>query len=213
MIRRDARALLVALAASAVALASGACAARVPVDAADRTAPSPGWTESGVASWYGHPFHGRTTASGEVYDMHAWTAAHPWLPFDTRLRVENRDNGRSVEVRVNDRGPFARGRILDLSRAAAEALGMLGPGTARVRLTVVEVPAPPSCLEVQVGAYQERSNVEAARRRVAAAGFDVREESGPGGVVRVLAGPFPDQAAARRARDRTGGTVRTCRAI
>lgn len=210
MIRRVRSPLPLACALSVVTLA---CAARVPADApTGRSAPEPGWTESGMASWYGHPFHGRTTASGEVYDMHAWTAAHPWLPFDTRLRVENRDNGRAVEVRVNDRGPFARGRILDLSRAAAEALGMLGPGTARVRLTVLEVPTPPSCLEVQVGAYRERRNVEAARRRLAAAGFDAREESGPGGVVRVLAGPFADLAAARRARDRTGGTVRTCRA-
>ena len=95
------------------------------------------WTEVGVASWYGEPFHGRTTASGETFDMEAMTAAHPTLPFGTRLQVENLDNGRAVTVTVNDRGPFVKDRILDVSRRAAEKLGMLGPGTARVRITVL----------------------------------------------------------------------------
>jgi rare lipoprotein A len=95
------------------------------------------WTQEGVASWYGEPFHGRTTASGETYDMEAATAAHPTLPFGTRVRVENLDNGRAFTVRINDRGPFAKERILDVSRRAARELGMLGPGTARVRITVI----------------------------------------------------------------------------
>jgi rare lipoprotein A len=95
-----------------------------------------------MASWYGHPYHGRATASGEVYDMEAPTGAHPTLPFGTRLRVENLDNGRSTTLTVNDRGPFAKERILDVSRRVAEELGMLGPGTARVRITILEVHQP-----------------------------------------------------------------------
>lgn len=99
---------------------------------------SPAWTQTGVASWYGEPFHGRTTASGEIYDMEALTCAHPSLPFGTVLLVENLVNGRSIRLRVNDRGPFKKGRILDVSRRAAQELGMIGPGTTRVRITVVE---------------------------------------------------------------------------
>ena len=95
------------------------------------------WTETGIASWYGEPFHGRITASGETYDMDRLTAAHPTLPFGTRILVENLDNGRTVTLRVNDRGPFVKDRILDVSRRAARELEMLGPGTARVRVTVV----------------------------------------------------------------------------
>ena len=99
-----------------------------------------GWTQTGVASWYGEPFHGRQTASGEVYDMERLTAAHQTLPFGTRVRVENLDNGVIITVRINDRGPFAKGRILDVSRRGARELGMMGPGTARVRITVLEGP-------------------------------------------------------------------------
>lgn len=95
------------------------------------------YTEQGVASWYGQPFHGRKTASGERYDMHALTAAHPTLPFGVVVRVTNRDNGRTVKVRINDRGPFKKGRIIDLSKAAAKRLRMIGPGTAPVKLEVV----------------------------------------------------------------------------
>jgi len=105
--------------------------------------PAPGgapsaWTQTGVASWYGNPFHGRTTASGEKYDMNELTCAHPTLPFGTRLRVRNLENGRSVTVRVNDRGPFVKDRIVDVSRKAAQELEMIGAGTARVQITVVE---------------------------------------------------------------------------
>lgn len=104
--------------------------------------PSPGdapaaWTQTGIASWYGEPFHGRTTASGEMYDMNKLTCAHKTLPFGTRLRVQNLDNGRAVTLRVTDRGPFVEGRIVDVSRKAAQELGMIGPGTARVRITVL----------------------------------------------------------------------------
>ncbi len=91
----------------------------------------------GVASWYGGMFHGRTTASGEPYDMHAMTAAHPSLPFGTKVRVTNLENGRSVVLKINDRGPFAKRRIIDVSRHAAKHLGFLGAGLARVRVQVI----------------------------------------------------------------------------
>lgn len=93
----------------------------------------------GLASWYGRAFHGRPTASGERFDMHALTAAHPTLPFGTLVRVRSVEDGRSVDVRINDRGPWIRRRVIDLSRAAAEALGLidLGTGTRRVVLSVI----------------------------------------------------------------------------
>lgn len=92
---------------------------------------------AGKASYYAHQYHGRPTASGEPYNMYAMTAAHPSLPFGTLLRVTNLRNGRAVLVRVNDRGPFKAGRVVDVSLAAAEQLGLILPGTADVRLEVV----------------------------------------------------------------------------
>ena len=98
--------------------------------------------EEGTASWYGPGFDGKQTANGEVFDTTKLTAAHQTLPFNTLLRVTNLENGRVVVVRVNDRGPFVGGRILDLSQAAAEKLDMVGSGTARVRLELLsEMPA------------------------------------------------------------------------
>ncbi|GBL53483.1 rare lipoprotein A [Pseudomonas citronellolis] len=97
-----------------------------------------GYRAEGTASYYGRAHHGKKTASGERFDQHALTAAHRSLPFGTRLKVTNLDNGRSVVVRVNDRGPFGRGRIIDLSRAAAERLNMLRSGTAPVRLEAID---------------------------------------------------------------------------
>src|SRR3989441_2471458 len=96
-----------------------------------------GYEETGLASWYGNPFHGRRTASGEVYDMGEMTAAHRTLPFNTWLIVENLENRRTVEVRVNDRGPFAGSRILDLSYGAARLLAATGPGGIPIRLRVI----------------------------------------------------------------------------
>ncbi|HEX6981866.1 MAG TPA: septal ring lytic transglycosylase RlpA family protein [Balneolaceae bacterium] len=90
--------------------------------------------EEGVASWYGSDFHGNLTANGEIYNMYELTAAHRTLPFGTILKVKNMDNGKSVKVRVNDRGPFAKDRIIDLSKKAAMEIGMIGPGTANVAL-------------------------------------------------------------------------------
>jgi rare lipoprotein A len=94
-------------------------------------------SQVGVASWYGGKFHGRTTASGEPYDMHAMTAAHPSLPFGTKVRVTNLENGRSAVLRINDRGPFAKRRIIDVSRHAAEHLGFLKAGLAKVQVEVI----------------------------------------------------------------------------
>lgn len=91
----------------------------------------------GFASYYAHEFHGRKTANGEIYDMYAMTAAHRTLPFGTRIRVRNTDNGRSVVVRINDRGPFKDDRIIDVSLAAAKELQMIGPGTVWVRLEIL----------------------------------------------------------------------------
>jgi rare lipoprotein A len=118
--------------------------------------------EVGLASWYGHPYHGRSAASGEIYDMEQLTAAHRTLPFGTLLRVVNLENSKSVDVRINDRGPFVDDRIIDLSHAAASAIGLVGPGTARVRLEVLQSPpiAPPGYFAVQVGAFAVRSNAE-----------------------------------------------------
>lgn len=93
-----------------------------------------GFVEDGVASWYGRDFHGRKTSNGEVYDMYAMTAAHKTLPMNVHLKVTNLENGKSAVVRINDRGPFVKKRIIDLSYAAAKELEVVGPGTAPVRI-------------------------------------------------------------------------------
>jgi rare lipoprotein A len=134
----------------AALIATGCATARVsePPSTARMTAPRPPASrppaprpdapaQTGEASWYGPQHHGKRTASGEVYDMNKLTAAHRTLPLGTRVRVTNIENGRSVDVRINDRGPFVDGRVIDLSRAAAERLGALGEGVVRVSLKVI----------------------------------------------------------------------------
>ncbi len=126
--------------------------------------------QSGVASWYGDDFHGRVTADGEIYDMHKLTAAHQGLPFHTLVEVENLENGRRVLVRVNDRGPFLKDRIIDLSFEAARRLAMTDKGTAEVRLRVMRwgrdtmnreiPPGTPRGFFVQAGAFALRENAE-----------------------------------------------------
>ncbi|MBI5178009.1 MAG: septal ring lytic transglycosylase RlpA family protein [Nitrospinae bacterium] len=96
-----------------------------------------GFSQTGVASWYGPDFHGKNTANGETYNQHAMTAAHKTLPFNTFIRVHNEDNGKTVVVRVNDRGPFKKDRIIDLSKKAAAGLGMIGTGTANVTINIM----------------------------------------------------------------------------
>ena len=95
------------------------------------------YDETGIASWYGEDFHGKYTANGEVYDLNAMTAAHRTLPMPTVVQVTNLDNGRTIQLRVNDRGPFARGRIIDVSRRAAQLLGFENQGTAKVRVRIL----------------------------------------------------------------------------
>lgn len=102
---------------------------------------SDGFRESGIASWYGRDFHGRTTSSGEVYDMYSMTAAHKSLPLPTWVEVTNLANGKRVIVKVNDRGPFVDGRVIDLSQRAANELGMIETGTARVQVRALGAPA------------------------------------------------------------------------
>jgi rare lipoprotein A len=101
---------------------------------------SEGYEASGIASWYGEPFHGRRTSSGEIYDMYAMSGAHRSLPLPSYVEVTNLDNGRSVTLRINDRGPFVNPelRIIDVSYTAALKLGMIGPGTVRVRVKALE---------------------------------------------------------------------------
>jgi len=132
--------VLVALAAMFLS-ACGHHAARVNAPLAPAKI---GSTETGVASWYGFPYDGRRAASGEIYDMRQLTAAHRRLPFQTWVEVTNLSNGKQVDVRINDRGPFVKGRILDLSQAAARDIDMLRAGTARVRLKVIPPPSMPS---------------------------------------------------------------------
>lgn len=98
------------------------------------------YSETGIASWYGPPYHNRKAANGEVYDMHQPTAAHRTLPFGSLVRVTNLANGSATLVRINDRGPFITGRIIDLSLAAAKAIDVWRPGTARVRVDVLAAP-------------------------------------------------------------------------
>lgn len=133
-------------------------------------APKIGDTESGVASWYGYPYHGRRAANGEVYDMEKMTAAHRTLPFGTWVDVQNLSNDRHVTVRITDRGPFIDGRIIDLSRAAARDIEMIGPGVAKVRLTIVSPPQILPAVElygVQVGAFQDRARAERVQAAMA----------------------------------------------
>ena len=122
--------------------------------------------QEGIASWYGHPFDGQRTADGEIYNMHAMTAAHRTLPFGTRVRVDDLENGHSVVVRINDRGPFVEGRIIDLSYAAAQALHM--PGTALVRLDILSLGAGATMgiYAVQVGAFADPRNAERLKRLI-----------------------------------------------
>jgi rare lipoprotein A len=130
---------------------------------------------SGVASWYGEDFHGRRTSNREIYNMYDMTAAHKTLPFGTRVMVTNLTNGRSVPVRINDRGPFVGERIIDLSYAAAQMIDMVGPGTAPVRVDILgaagraAAAAPPMPrYSVQVGAFSYEDNARYLERRLKA---------------------------------------------
>jgi rare lipoprotein A len=121
----------------------------------------PVFEETGMASWYGAPFHNRRGSNGEIYDMHAMTAAHRTLPLGSIVRVTNVKTGHAAVVRITDRGPFIEGRILDLSQAAAKAVDVIQPGVARVRLEVLQVPAPLDTggrWAVQIGSFADEKN-------------------------------------------------------
>src|ERR1700675_1626826 len=133
-----------------------------PPPAIERQPAVPGeYVEEGVASWYGLPFNGRRTSNGEIYDMHEFTAAHRTLPFNCVVRVTNLNNGKHTEVRINDRGPFVANRVIDLSLSAAQAIEMVGTGTANVRLEILSGPNPNvGYFAVQVGAFKVQENAE-----------------------------------------------------
>jgi len=166
----------------------------------------PGYQETGVASWYGHPYHGRAAADGEIYDMETMVAAHRTLPFNTWVRVYDLDNQKTVEVRIIDRGPFVDGRIIDLSHAAANAIDMVGPGIAHVRVEVIGVPAgiAPAIYVVQVGAFQDRAIAERIQAQLAEHYGQTRviqRKENPG-VWRLLVGNEANLDAANALRER-----------
>lgn len=160
------------------------------------------FVEDGVASWYGVPFNGHRTSDGEIYDMRQFTAAHRTLPFNSVVRVTNLSNGKQTEVRINDRGPFVANRVIDLSYAAAEAIGMVGPGTAQVRLDLVSGSNPSAgFFGVQVGAFLRPENAERLKAQLQArySPINVVTFDSPTGVFyRVRIGRFDTEAAARQ---------------
>lgn len=193
--------------------ASPPTAHRVPPPSGPTTVtPSPGAPaapiiqgEEGIASWYGVPYHGRRAASGKIYNMYDMTAAHRTLPFGTEVRVHNLDNGRDVTVRIDDRGPFIEGRIIDLSYAAAQAMGM--PGLARVRLEILSETASsePGAFAVQVGAFRDPANAERLKALLEPAYGPVvilNFDRGDGVFYRVRVGHESSEAAARDLADK-----------
>lgn len=162
-----------------------------------------GFVEEGVASWYGPGFHGKTTANGEKYNQYAMTAAHKILPLGTQIRVTRLDNGRFILVRVNDRGPFVDDRIIDLSKAAATRLNMMGSGTARVRVQSVGTVAdttPSGDIKgnfyIQVGAFGSKANAAKLIRVLTKAGQKGRLIFGGNNMWNVQVGPWKDSDSA-----------------
>ena len=172
-------------------------------------ASSKGYHERGVASWYGSKFHGRRTSSGEPYDMHLATAAHKSLPLPTYAEVTNLDNGRKMIVKINDRGPFHDGRIIDLSYAAAIKLGVDQTGTARVDVRAIDtVASRPAAVKVadgtflQVGAFSKRKTAENLAGKMVAAQLKPVTVQKSKGLYKVWIGPYATEseieASARR---------------
>ena len=172
-----------------------------------------GWTEKGIASWYGEPYHGRRTASGEVYDMYELTAAHKTLPFGSVVKVTRRDTGADVKVRVNDRGPFIEGRIIDLSYAAAKKIDLDVDGVAPVKIKVIGREAAPEreparaeepedCFWVQVGAFGDPDNARRAEAELERNGEEAVVLEGLDELWRVRVGPFDQEKLAERTRNR-----------
>jgi rare lipoprotein A len=167
--------------------------------------------QRGVASWYGRRFHGQKTSSGELYDMYGMTAAHPTLPIPSYVRVTSLSNGRSVIVRINDRGPFHSERIIDLSYAAAYKLGYIEAGSTRVEVESIlpedgaGTPAEAKAVYVQLGAFASRDNAEDLRTRIArqlAWLSDTVQVLATGNLWRLHVGPYGSNDAARSVADR-----------
>jgi rare lipoprotein A len=174
----------------------------------------PGTSIEGIASWYGPGFHGHRTSSGAVYDQEDLTAASLLFPLGTHLLVTNPANDHAVEVTINDHGPYVKGRQIDLSRKAARVLGVIGPGTARVRMDVLATPPGGPALGeryfVQVGSFADPDNARRMQRRLAASYPDVRietAEAGSSSYYRVRMGAFMnhDEAASRAAQMASAG--------
>jgi len=139
----------------------------------------PGWSQTGTASWYGEDFHGKPTASGEIYNMYGISAAHNTLPLGTRCKVTNLDNGNVCLLTSNDRGPCVGRRILDLSYGAAQRLGMVETGLARVRIDVLDPRAVYlATYTLQFGAFREKPNALAMADRLRALKYDPSVEPG-----------------------------------
>ena len=181
--------------------------------------------EKGLASWYGETYHGRRTASGEVYDMHRLTAAHRTMDFGTVVEVTRRDTGASVRVRITDRGPFIKGRIIDLSYAAARRIGLDVDGVAPVKVEVLDrknpinpgpAPPPPAkksenggaepCWWVQVGAFSDEGNAARVEHTLERAGEPAILMESPDGLYRVRVGPFSRERKAEKALKRVRKT-------
>ena len=168
------------------------------------TAPAPPQIrsgETGVASWYGHPYHGRPAADGEIYDMESFTGAHRTLPFGTWVRVVNLSNQKTVDVRIIDRGPFVDGRVIDLSHAAAQAIDLIGPGVARVRLDILSTPPAGTAGDwygVQAGAFADPDRAERLRGSLEREYGSARLVLRPGSPAlwRVIVGREPSEQAA-----------------
>jgi len=172
--------------------------------------PDPHFSQTGLASWYGKKFHGRLTSNQETFDMYRFTAAHRSLPLPSFVRVTNLENGRSLVVRVNDRGPFKPGRIIDLSWAAAKKLGYVKQGVAKVRIELVQAPhglenTPPQAglLFLQVGAFADEQKAKSIAKRIALeTGAKVHlsqtDNKKPVKLHRVRVGPLADQAHVQR---------------
>lgn len=206
-----------ALVVGLLLLAAGGCAHRqtakiparnpfpvpAPRPAVEGQPPAPGeYVEDGVASWYGIPFNGHRTSNGEIYDMYQFTAAHRTLPFGAIVRVRNQLNGKETEVRINDRGPFVANRIIDLSLAAAQAIEMVGTGTAPVRIEVIAGPNPEEgFFAVQVGAFLLEENAQRLKAQLAAqfSPVSIATYDLPSGIFyRVRVGRLPSEDAARQ---------------
>jgi rare lipoprotein A len=164
--------------------------------------------ETGLASWYGHPYHGRRTSNGEVYDMYQLTAAHREIPLGSWVEVINLHNGRSLTVRINDRGPFVDGRIIDLSYASAQLLGVVGPGVAPVRVRLTQAPQPaagPARYSVQVASFVAESNALVLKTELeqkVSGVYLVKAQIGGEVYYRVRVGQFASRAEAKTAAER-----------